>query len=146
MHTRENNKALHEKLKQFMQSDRAKHNLLAPSKFGVVEITRQRVRPETDIKTAEVCPTCNGTGEVQASILYAEEIESKLKYLLTEKNEKALTLQVHPYIASYFKAGFPSRQWKWLLNYKKWVKVQEVTAFNLLEYKILNGGNKEIEL
>jgi ribonuclease G len=146
MHTRENNKALHEKLKQFMQSDRAKHNVLAPSKFGVVEITRQRVRPETDIKTAEVCPTCNGTGEVQASILYAEEIESKLKYLLTEKNEKALTLQVHPYLASYFKAGFPSRQWKWLLNYKKWVKVQEVTAFNLLEYKILNGGNKEIEL
>ena len=50
MHTRENNKTLHEKLKGYMHEDRAKHNILSPSKFGVVEITRQRVRPETDIK------------------------------------------------------------------------------------------------
>ena len=60
-----------------MANDRAKHNILPPSKFGVVEITRQRVRPETDINTSEKCPTCKGTGEVQASILYAEEIEIK---------------------------------------------------------------------
>ena len=87
MHDRENNKALHEKIKEVMQSDRAKHNILPPSKFGVVEITRQRVRPETDINTSETCPTCNGTGEVQASILYAEEIESNLNYLLFDRKE-----------------------------------------------------------
>lgn len=74
MHDRANNKALHEAIKQAMSNDRAKHNILPPSKFGVVEITRQRVRPETDINTSETCPTCKGTGEVQASILYAEEI------------------------------------------------------------------------
>ena len=67
MHDRSNNKALFDKMKEFMKSDRAKHNILPPSRFGVVEITRQRVKPETDIKTAEVCPTCNGTGEIQAS-------------------------------------------------------------------------------
>lgn len=146
MHTRENNKILHEKLKLFMQSDRAKHNVLPPSKFGVVEITRQRVRPETDIKTSEVCPTCSGTGEVQASILYAEEIEGKVKYLLAERNEKKITLRVHPYLASYFSKGLPSRQLKWFLIYKKWVKVEEMTSYNLLEYNFVDADQKIIEL
>ena len=74
-----------------MRSDRAKHNILPPSKFGVIEITRQRVKPETAIQTSEKCPTCNGTGEVQASILFAEEIESNLNSKIavtpTEANE-----------------------------------------------------------
>lgn len=146
MHTRENNKSLHEKLKGFMSSDRAKHNVLAPSKFGVIEITRQRVRPETDIKTSEKCPTCNGTGEVQASILYAEEIESKLKYLLEDRKEKSLTLFVHPYLASYFTGGIYSRQVKWFLKYKQWVKVKAITANNLLEYSFQNKAGEEIAL
>ncbi len=147
MHTRENNKLLHEKLKGFMQGDRAKHNILAPSRFGVVEITRQRVRPETDIKTAEKCPTCKGTGEVQASILYAEEIESKVKYLLEEKGEKGITLKVHPYLASYFTSGlFNSRQMKWFFKYKTWVKVHPITANNLLQYSFVDKNNDEIAL
>ncbi|MFT5581793.1 MAG: ribonuclease G [Psychromonas sp.] len=146
MHTRENNKALHEKLKEFMRSDRAKHNILSPSKFGVVEITRQRVRPETDIKTAEVCPTCKGTGEVQASILYAEEIESKLKHLLEDQNMKNIKLMVHPYLASYFTSGIISRQVKWFFKYKTWVNIKSLTANNLLEYSFVDKENKEIAL
>ncbi len=147
MHTRENNKSLHEKLKEYMIGDRAKHNILPPSKFGVVEITRQRVRPETDIKTAEKCPTCNGTGEVQASILYAEEIESKIKYLLEERKIKGITLKVHPYLASYFTSGlYSSRQMKWFFKYKTWVKVQSITANNLLQYSFVNKENEEIAL
>ena len=105
MHERENNKVLFETLKGFMQSDRAKHNILPPSKFGVIEITRQRVRPETDIKTSEACPTCNGTGEVQASILLAEEIESNLNYLLTDRKEATVSLLVHPYLEAYVTKG-----------------------------------------
>jgi len=88
MHDRENNKILFDKLKEFMKQDRAKHNIIPPSKFGVVEITRQRVRPETDIETSETCPTCNGSGEVQASILFAEEIESNLNFLIEDKGIK----------------------------------------------------------
>jgi ribonuclease G len=103
MHDRENNKILFEKLKEYMKSDRAKHNILPPSKFGVVEITRQRVRPETDIITSETCPTCNGTGEVQATILFAEEIENNLNFLISDRGEKKVTLLVHPYLEAYFK-------------------------------------------
>jgi len=144
MHDRENNKLLFERIKEHMIADRAKHNIIPPSRFGVVEITRQRVRPETDINTSEACPTCNGTGEVQASILYAEEIESNLMYLLEERKEKNVTLLVHPYLAAYFTKGIISRQVKWLFNYKKWVNVRCITDNQLLEYKFVNKNNEEI--
>ena len=146
MHDRENNKQLYEKIKEHMITDRAKHNVLPPSKFGVVEITRQRVRPETDINTSEACPTCNGTGEVQASILYAEEIESNLNYLVKERQEKNVSLLFHPYLEAYFKNGTFSRQMKWLWKYKKWIPVRGITDNNLLEYKFVNKNNEEITL
>ena len=146
MHDRENNRMLFDKIKEHMSSDRAKHNIIPPSRFGVVEITRQRVRPETDINTSEACPTCNGTGEVQASILYAEEIESNLLYLLTERKEKHVTLLVHPYLGAYFKNGIISRQLKWLFKYKKWVPVRGITDNQLLEYKFVDNQNQEITL
>lgn len=144
MHERENNKILFEKIKEVMKSDRAKHNILPPSKFGVVEITRQRVRPETDIITAETCPTCNGTGEVQATILFAEEIENNLNFLLADKKEAKITLLVHPYLEAFFKKGIVSKQVKWFLKYKKWVSVRGVTANNLLQYTFVNAKGEEI--
>jgi ribonuclease G len=146
MHDKENNKILFEKLKEGMRSDRAKHNILPPSKFGVVEITRQRVRPETDINTSETCPTCNGTGEVQASILFAEEIENNLNYLLQDRKEKKVVLLVHPYLEAYFKNGFMSRQRRWFIKYKKWIDVRGVTSHHLLQYSFLDGKNNEIAL
>lgn len=146
MHDRANNKALHEAIKQAMSNDRAKHNILPPSKFGVVEITRQRVRPETDINTAEMCPTCNGTGEVQASILYAEEIESNLDYLMQNGSVKKVSLRVHPYLESYFKKGLVSRQVKWWMKYKKWVSIQPDSSNHLLEYSFLDDKKEEIAL
>jgi ribonuclease G len=129
-----------------MQNDRAKHNVLPPSKFGVVEITRQRVRPETDINTSETCPTCNGTGEVEATILCSEEIETNINYLIVDRKEKHLTLLVHPYLESYFKVGIISRQLKWFFKYKKWIPVRGVTSQHLLQYTFVNKNNEEITL
>jgi ribonuclease G len=146
MHDRENNKVLYEKLKLFMQNDRAKHNILPPSKFGVIEITRQRVRPETDINTSETCPTCNGTGEVQASILFAEEIETNLNYLLTERKLSGISLLVHPYLEAFFKKGIFSKQWRWFIKYKKWIPVRGVTANHLLEYTFVDKNREEISI
>jgi ribonuclease G len=146
MHDRANNKDLYNALKEAMSNDRAKHNIIPPSKFGVVEITRQRVRPETDITTSEKCPTCNGTGEVQASILFAEEIENNLSYLLGSKKMSGVTLNVHPYLEAYFKKGFISKQMKWLLKYKKWVPVRGNSANHLLQYSFVNKKKEEITL
>jgi len=146
MHDRVNNRELHNRLKDAMSSDRAKHNIIPPSKFGVVEITRQRVRPETDINTAEKCPTCNGTGEVQASILYAEEIENNLNYLLSSRKEKDVALLVHPYLEAFFKNGLISKQVKWFFKYKKWIPVRGISAYHLLQYSFVNKNNEEITL
>lgn len=146
MHDRANNKELFNTLKTAMSNDRAKHNIIPPSKFGVVEITRQRVRPETDITTSEKCPTCNGTGEVQASILFAEEIENNLDYLLGTKKENGITLHVHPYLEAYFKKGLISKQIKWFFKYKKWIPVRGNSANHLLQYAFLNNKKEEITL
>lgn len=146
MHDKTNNKDLYTCLKTAMSNDRAKHNIIPPSKFGVVEITRQRVRPETDIITSEKCPTCNGTGEVQASILFSEEIESHLKFLIEKKNEKKLILQVHPYLEAFFKKGLISKQIKWLFKYKRWISVRANSANHLLQYSFVNNKHEDISL
>lgn len=146
MHEKENNKALFEKMKGLMKSDRAKHNILPPSRFGVIEITRQRVRPETDIETSEQCPVCNGTGEISASILFADEIENNLAYLLKDKKVPNVTLYVHPYIESHFKRGIISKQKSWFIKYKKWVRVVGVSDYHLLQYSFVNKKGEEISL
>ncbi|MEZ4938920.1 MAG: Rne/Rng family ribonuclease [Crocinitomicaceae bacterium] len=146
MHKRENNKILHEKFKEFMKGDRAKHNILPPSKFGIIEVTRQRVRPETEIRTAESCPTCNGTGEVQASILLAEQIENNLKYLIKDRKEPHVSLVVHPYLEAYFTKGLFSKRWKWYRSMKKWVSIRPNSSFHLLQYKFVDKKNEEISL
>lgn len=146
MHKRENNKLLFNKLREVLKQDKAKHSILPPSKFGVVEITRQRVRPVTDIETSEVCPTCEGTGKIQASIMFSDEIESQLKYLLQERKLKKVTLVVHPYLESYFKKGLISKQRKWFFNYKKWVPVRGNNSNQLLEYKFIDGDGNQINV
>jgi ribonuclease G len=144
MGDRENQKKLFDHLKTLMKTDRAKHNVLPPSKFGVVEITRQRVRPETDIKTTEKCPCCNGTGEVEATILIADEIENQIRYMIEDKKMKKFTLALHPFLHAYFTKGIFSMRWKWYRKYKVWIKLQSVTAHHLLEYHFLDQYGQEI--
>jgi ribonuclease G len=148
MHERDNNRKLYEKLKEFMKNDRARHNIIPPSKFGVVEITRQRVREVTEIETNETCPTCNGSGEIQASILFSEEIENNLAFLLKDKGLKGFSLQVHPYLEGYFKKGglFRSMQWKWYFKFKTWVPITPNTSFQLLQYSFIDEQQDPIEL
>ncbi len=144
MRQADNRKALHEKLKKFMSVDRAKHQVLPVSRFGLVEITRQRVRPEMEIKTAEVCPTCNGTGEIQASITVIDEIESNLENLMEEKKGDKVTLAVHPFVASFLQKKFFGHQRKWFKAYRKWIRVEPKTALTLLDYEFLDKEGKEI--
>jgi ribonuclease G len=133
-------------MKELLKTDRAKHSVIPPSKFGVMEITRQRVRPVTEIITAEKCPTCEGTGKIQASIMFSDEIESTLDYLIKDKKHGKLSLLVHPYLASYFTKGIVSIQVKWFLKYKKWITVSAVSGNQLVEYSFLDGNHKKINI
>ncbi len=146
MHSPENRKLLFDKLKEEMKRDRAKHNILPPSKFGLIQITRQRLRPEVNIEVVETCPSCGGTGTVQPSILFVDQIENTLRFILQEQNHKNVVLLVHPYVDAFIKKGgfLRSKQWQWYFQYKKWVKVEGVSSQGILEFKFFNKEMDEI--
>lgn len=146
MHKPQNRKELFDYLKEQMLLDRAKHTILPPSKFGLVQLTRQRVRPEMNIVTNEKCPACNGTGEIKASIILMDDIENNLNYILNEQNERNITLCVHPYIEAFIKKGLFSRQWSWFFKYNKWIKVKSSPSYYLTEFHFLNSKEEEIKL
>ena len=142
----EHKKLLFKRMKEYMKPDRAQHTILPLSRFGLMQITRQRVRPEVKINTAEVCPTCSGSGKINASILILEDIERDLKYIIQNRPNSKLRLFVHPFIYAFLKRGYNNRQVKWFLSYNKWIKLFENTDFHLNQYKFYDGMNDEIRL
>jgi len=146
MHVAANRQKVNEHMKEVMAKDRTKHNILPLSKFCLMQITRQRVRPEENIETAESCPTCNGSGKIVPSILFADELNGKVKYALKELNKKKLTLKVHPYVAAYLTKGMNSPRNKWFLKHMKWVDVEGISAYSYLEYHFYDENLEEIIL
>jgi ribonuclease G len=146
MRRTENKKKVYNAIKTEMSEDRSKFTILPLSKFGLMQITRQRVRPELNIATHEICPTCNGTGKISASILIADTIEKNIDYILSKQNEKSLTVVLHPYLYTYFRYGVISRQMKWFLKYHRWVHIEEDTSLGLSDFKFLNSTGEEIQI
>jgi len=145
MHESKNRRELYQKLRDEMARDHAKHTILPPSKFGLVQVTRQRVRPEMAVEILEHCPVCEGTGKIRPSIIFVDEIENNLKYLLQDQNEQSLTIAVHPYVHAYLTKGWWSRVRKWMWKYKKRIRVKPMTNYHQLEYKFFNDKNDEIK-
>jgi ribonuclease G len=146
MHGAANRQKVYEHMKEVMAADRTKHNILPLSKFCLMQITRQRVRPEENIETAESCPTCKGTGKIIPTILFADELDNKVKYILKDLNKKKLVLKLHPYVTAYLTKGFGSIRNKWFLKYFKWVKIEENNSFSFLEYHFYDENLEEIIL
>jgi len=133
---------LYEHLKAEMQKDRAKHKILPPSKFGLIQITRQRVRPELNIKTVEENPN-RDDDEVEAPIVLVERMEQILRNILETKGKKVkdISLHVHPFVAAYLTKGIASIQFKWFLTYKKWIKIVPRDSYKYLQFNFLNKNN-----
>ncbi len=146
MYKAENKKILYERMKKLMEKDRAKHNILPLSKFGLMQITRQRVRPELNISTHETCPTCSGTGKIGSTILLSQQIESYLEYISEKVSTRFLTIKANPYVAAYIKYGFPSLRIKWTIKFKRFIKVVANSSYSFLEYHVFDRHENEIEL
>ena len=146
MQTAEHRQRVFEKMKEAMDSDRTKHNILPLSKFGLMQITRQRVRPEMHIQTAEKCPVCKGTGEITPSVLFVDSLDNQLRFVVQEQKLKNLTLWVHPYIYAYLKKGFPSQVLRWKLDLGFGIKVKPSDSIAFLEFKIFDQNNKKVDL
>jgi ribonuclease G len=142
----ENKRKLMEKMEEFMSPDRAKHAVLPISKFGLMQITRQRMKPEVNINTQEVCPSCNGTGKISSTLLLEDEIEKNMSYLITHKH-KNLKLIVNPIMYAYLTKGFPwkTRMAKWNKKFKQKTRVEENTNYHLTEYKFFDEHDEEIK-
>ena len=146
MRTSENKTSLFNKMRDFMEGDRAQHTILPLSKFGLMQITRQRTRPEVNIDTAEVCYTCNGTGKVNASILVIDNIERDIDYIIQSRPKSKIKIKCNQFIYAYLKSGFPSVQMKWYLKYKKWISLSSDTNYHLNEFKFFDESDDEIRL
>jgi ribonuclease G len=143
----DNKRKLLEAMEECMRPDRAKHAVLPISKFGLMQITRQRMKPEVNINTQEVCPSCAGTGKISSTLLLEDEIEKNLSYLITHQH-KDLTLVVHPIMHAYLTKGslFKSKQWKWRWKYGQKVKIRENTNYHLTEFHFFDKHDDEIKL
>ncbi|MBP5170677.1 MAG: Rne/Rng family ribonuclease [Bacteroidales bacterium] len=142
-----NRQKLYDRLKEDMANDRAKHNILPLSKFCLMQITRQRVRPQTFIQTAEVCPTCFGKGEIRPSILFTDMLENKIAYLVGKLHKKKCTLRVHPYVAAYIeKGGLSSLKWTWRRKYDLGLRIVPSQAMTYLEYAFFDRKGQEIDM
>ncbi|MDE3250990.1 MAG: Rne/Rng family ribonuclease [Bacteroidota bacterium] len=143
----DNKRKLMEAMEGFMRTDRAKHAVLPISKFGLMQITRQRMKPEVNINTQEICPSCNGTGKISSALILEDEIEKNLNYLLTHKHTD-LTLAVHPIMYAYLTRGgwFRSKLWKWRWKHKQRIRLKENTNYHLTEFHFFDSHEEEIKL
>lgn len=142
----ENKKRLLDAMEGYMKTDRAKHAVLPISKFGLMQITRQRMKPEININTMEVCPSCHGTGKISSALVLEDEIEKNLNYLITHKHNN-LTLAVHPIMHAYLTKGWIfSRLWKWKRTFKQNIKLQANSNYHLTEFHFFDSHEEEIKL
>ena len=136
---------LYKYMQELMEGDRAKHTVLPLTKFGLMQITRQRVRPATEINTTEVCPTCNGTGKVGPTILFDEAVERQLAYYVKERKVDSFVLKVSPIFEAYLTKGFNSIRRKWCRKYGCKIKIEGDTDYSLLQATWCNATGEPIE-
>ena len=136
---------LYKHMQELMAGDRAKHTVLPLTKFGLMQITRQRVRPATEINTTEVCPTCNGTGKVGPTILFDEAVERQLAYYTKERDINSFVLRVSPIFEAYLTKGFNSIRRKWCRKYNCKIKIEGNTDYSLLQATWCNAAGEPIE-
>lgn len=142
----EHRQALYDHMKEVMQKDRARHNILPLSKFGLMQITRQRVRPALDIVTSETCPSCGGKGEVMPSLLFTDRLKDKLHYLVNDMGVKGFIMYVHPFVDAYLKKGFFSLYMKWRREFGRVFKIMPDQDLAYLQYRVIDKNKLEIDL
>lgn len=142
----EHRQALYDHMREVMQKDRARHNILPLSKFGLMQITRQRVRPAMDVNVEETCPTCFGKGKIKSSILFTDQLESKIDRMVSKIGIKKFNLHVHPYVAAYINQGIFSMKRKWQMKYGMGINVIPSQKLAFLQYEFYDKKGNFIDM
>ena len=146
MNLAEDRQMLYERMCKNMQQDRARHNILPLSKFGLMQITRQRVRPAMDVSVEETCPTCFGKGTIKSSILFTDQLESKIENLVNKIGVKRFYLHVHPYVAAFINQGFFSLKRRWQMKYGMGVHIVSSQKLAFLQYEFYDSNKQFIDM
>ena len=146
MNLAEDRQMLYERMCKNMQKDRARHNILPLSKFGLMQITRQRVRPVMDVDVDETCPTCFGSGKIRSSILFTDQLERKIDRLVNKVGVKKFYLHVHPYVAAYINKGLISLKRKWQMKYGWGVNIIPSQKLAYLQYEFYDANQQFIDM
>jgi len=139
-----NRTMLYRSFQELMKNDKARHTILPMNKFGIIQITRHRVREATVIETSELCPTCKGTGKIKSAMLIQEDIENMIEYLINKQLEKYFYIAVHPFIHAYLTKGFFSKRWKWYIRFGRWIPLETKQNYAVVEFKFFNKNNDQI--
>ena len=142
----EDRQILYERMCKNMQKDRARHNILPLSKFGLMQITRQRVRPAMDVNVEETCPTCHGQGKIKSSFLFTDQLESKIDTMVNKIGIKRFYLHVHPYVAAYINKGVFSMKMQWQLKYGLGVHIVPSQKLAFLQYEFYDAKHQFIDM
>lgn len=135
MHKAPNRQLLYEEMTKLMATDKAKHTVLPLSKFGLMQITRQRIRPVAVQDIQDVCPTCNGTGKIEPTILLEKKIENQISFLSQDRKCRYVKLVVSPYVAAYLRSGFVSLRMKWVMRYRTWVSIHTDQSLGIVDVR-----------
>ena len=146
MNLAEDRQLLYERMCKNMQKDRARHNILPLSKFGLMQITRQRVRPAMDVNVEETCPTCFGKGKIKSSIIFTDQLKSKIDRLVNRIGVKTFYLHVHPYVAAYINKGLVSLKRKWQMKYGLGVHIVPSQKLAFLQYEFYDSKKQFIDM
>ena len=146
MNLAEDRQLLYERMCENMKKDRARHNILPLSKFGLMQITRQRVRPAMDVAVEESCPTCHGTGKIKSSILFTDQLESKIDRLVNKIGIKRFSLHVHPYVAAYINQGLISIKRRWQMKYGLGIHIVPSQKLAFLQYEFYDSKHQFIDM
>ena len=146
MDTADHKIKLYKYVQELMSGDRAKHMALPLSKFGLMQVTRQRVRPAMEINTSESCPTCRGTGKLTATVNLSDSIENQLAYYTQERGERHLSLELHPFVEAFLTKGFPSLLFKWKFKYKCNLKLLPSNECPMLQLRWFNRSGDRLDI
>jgi len=146
LRNKENKNILYSRMKEYMSGDRAQHTVLPLSKFGLIQITRQRVKPELKINTLELCPSCKGSGNIEPAQLLPDEIERHIRFIVETYPNAKISLKLNPLLYTFFKKGLVTRQMKWYMEHKKWISLVSDPKMHITQYRFYNKFDDEIRL
>ncbi|RKY79868.1 ribonuclease E/G [candidate division KSB1 bacterium] len=138
MQNERNKMKLYTEFKKALRKDRATSTVLPLSEFGLMQLTRERIRPGLLFALTESCPTCDGIGHIASSATVATKIELAIRRLRVHYGKRRFKLIVHPKLASYLTEGIRSRIRRMMWRYLVTIDIQTDNMLMFNQFRILS--------